>query len=330
MKRTCSDNRYLIIRSWGYGFWAEIRHILLQLFVAEQLKRTPIVYWGGNCLYKDKRDSGNGFTAYFYQVMKVEISDIIGRGYSYYPTAWNDSNILIDDENKWSKWDYSNPNNIRRYVFAREEVLVADQLLSLGNIKKVFGADKNGNCEQDFLPHSLFAKYLRFRAELMQEIDVYWAAILMQNVGLAVHIRASDKATEVGDLEEINRKIFDFTCQFIAEKPHLKIYLLTDSVRVLDRFIERFKNRVLFSNAARSASAVGVHYQCGSGWQLGVDIIRDSIVAIRCPRFVGSDTSAVARSIKMLRGERASILFSSSCYFPTARPRSYYTDAREA
>src|SRR5215213_4962540 len=48
---TTDRARFLLIKSWGKGFWSDVDHVLGALLAAEMTRRTPIVHWGDNCLF---------------------------------------------------------------------------------------------------------------------------------------------------------------------------------------------------------------------------------------------------------------------------------------
>jgi hypothetical protein len=36
--------RYLLIKAWGFGFWADLDHVLGALLLADLTRRVPVVY----------------------------------------------------------------------------------------------------------------------------------------------------------------------------------------------------------------------------------------------------------------------------------------------
>lgn len=46
-----TDNRYLLIKSWGFGFYSDVIAVLGSLLLAEITHRTPVVHWGKNSLF---------------------------------------------------------------------------------------------------------------------------------------------------------------------------------------------------------------------------------------------------------------------------------------
>ena len=116
-------DRFLLIKSWGYGFWSDVFHVLGQLLLAEISGRIPVVHWGDNCLFGDG-SGANAFEFFFEPVSVVGIGDIQGRGFSYWPPKWCEDNILDGEINKRSG-SFSRQAGL--YLLGRpEDVVVAD------------------------------------------------------------------------------------------------------------------------------------------------------------------------------------------------------------
>ena len=56
--------RFLVIRAWGAGFWADVLHTIHGLALAEASGRTPIVHWGLECRYR-RAGIENAWPLYF-------------------------------------------------------------------------------------------------------------------------------------------------------------------------------------------------------------------------------------------------------------------------
>lgn len=52
---------FLLIKSWGYGFWSDVEHVIGALLLAEMTGRTPVVHWGGNSYFSDDEGGGTPF-----------------------------------------------------------------------------------------------------------------------------------------------------------------------------------------------------------------------------------------------------------------------------
>src|SRR5256885_10138972 len=46
--------RYLLIKSWGFGFSADVSQVIGSLLLAEATGRIPVTYWGSDSHFSDK------------------------------------------------------------------------------------------------------------------------------------------------------------------------------------------------------------------------------------------------------------------------------------
>src|SRR5204863_5297276 len=67
--------RYLLIKGWGFGFWADMAHVLGSLLLAEITDRVPLVHWGSESLFSDKSER-DAFTHYFEPVSAVPLRQL--------------------------------------------------------------------------------------------------------------------------------------------------------------------------------------------------------------------------------------------------------------
>src|SRR5438105_5710456 len=68
--------RYLLIKSWGFGFWADMVQVLGSLLLAEATGRIPVIYWGSDSLFAGKSGQ-DGFTQYFEPVSNMSLDDLL-------------------------------------------------------------------------------------------------------------------------------------------------------------------------------------------------------------------------------------------------------------
>jgi len=81
-KSNQGEEKFLLIRAWGFGFWSDVSHVLGQCLLAEMTDRKPIVYWGRNSLFGDGTSS-NAFSNYFENVSEATVDGIINRGLEF-------------------------------------------------------------------------------------------------------------------------------------------------------------------------------------------------------------------------------------------------------
>ena len=95
-----SGCRYLLIKSWGSGFWSDISQVLGCLLLAEITGRIPIVHWGYNSRYGDGSGE-DAFQYYFKPPSKVTLADICQlRGATFFPPKWCRDNLRAENVKK--------------------------------------------------------------------------------------------------------------------------------------------------------------------------------------------------------------------------------------
>ena len=93
--------RYLLIKSWGFGFWADVVQVLGSLLLAEITGRVPLVYWGPESRFSDK-SGRDAFTRYFEPVSAISLQQLIRmQNASFVPPRWNAANLGASGIPKW-------------------------------------------------------------------------------------------------------------------------------------------------------------------------------------------------------------------------------------
>jgi hypothetical protein len=118
---------------------------------------------------------------------------------------------------------------------------------------------------------------------------------------VAVHVRGSDKITELRDLELVNQQYQHRLSKMLQADPAMGIFLLTDSERFAREYREKYGERVLAADVARSGDATGVHYAGHEGRKLGEEVVMDAFLAARCDAFLGNGASNVSTAIRHLK-----------------------------
>lgn len=303
-----SSDKFLLIKAWGYGFWSDLDHVAAGLLLAEITGRTPIVHWGSNSLFRAPHASSNAFTHFFQPVSALSLDALKREDLSFYPTKWNNSNLHLEDHQKWSG-EGSRLTGL--YLLRRgENVVVSDFHTKLNDLipwipegSSLFGMDRNQ------LYRHIFTKYLRLQPALQAKVEQHAAALLTGKQWLAVHMRGSDKVKEITHLDNVNQAYWTSIEQILKVNPSLNIFLLTDSDQLLAEFRQRFGDKVLSLDCIRSDNDTGVHYAGHSGVELGEQVILDSWLAARCDMFLGNGGSNVSVGIRHLKDWRPGTYF---------------------
>ncbi|WP_372521452.1 hypothetical protein [Sulfuricaulis sp.] len=291
-----SPGKFLLIKSWGYGLWSDMDHVLGQLLLAEMTGRTPVVHWGSNSLYRNE-DCDNAFESFFEPVSNVTIRDIAGQGRTCYPPKWSDQNLFDNDVNKWDG-PFSRMSGL--YFLNREENIVvsdfhtyvADLVPWIPSGHPLYGL------EPQEIYRRFFSSYIKPTSDIYLEIEEFWNRTLRDRNGVAVHVRGSDKIIERPKLHETNITYYSLIDEYLQGHPDAFVFVLTDSVGTLDEFKHRYAGRLVFTDCTRSGSDQGVHHQDHRDKRrTGIEVIRDAYLAARCDRFIGNGYSNVSTSI---------------------------------
>ena len=286
--------RYLLIKSWGYGFWSDAHHVASQLLLAELTHRKPIIWWGSNSLYGDGSET-DCFTRYFLPVGDA-LLDHIPQDASIYPPKWDKHNLLKENINKW---DGENSRLAAQYIFSRNETLVvSDYYSTLDSIipwidKHSFYYNKN----EKEIYSILFQKYFKVSSRIRIKIDDFYVKNMSHKNWLAVHMRGTDKQEENDKLDETNAAIYPYVDLVIKKNQNICIFLMTDSNKILKEFEARYGNILLTTEARRSDNENPIHKNRIDGWAVGDEIVMDAFLATRCDFFLGNKESNVSLAI---------------------------------
>lgn len=292
------EERYLLIKSWGYGFWSDGHHVASQLLLAELTHRKPIIWWGSNSLYGDGSDT-DCFTRYFLPVGDAILSHIPAEA-SIYPSKWMKNNLLKEDINKW----YGEGSRLAaQNIFPRNETLVVSDFYStLDSIIPWIDSESSyyGKDEQEIYS-ILFQKYFKVSGRLQQKINDFYEKNMSHKNWVAVHVRGTDKRVEHIKLDETNSAIYPYVDLVLKKNPHAGIFLMTDSTAILDEFKARYGDALLTTNARRSDNENPIHKSRVEGWEIGDEIVMDTFLATRCSFFLGNRESNVSLAIYDLK-----------------------------
>jgi len=291
-----SADSYLLIKSWGYGFWADIDHVLGQLLLAEITSRTPVVHWSNSSLYSDGSNS-DAFELYFKPVSSFTIDDLLRSDHSFFPPKWSIDNIYDESVNKFSG-QYSRMAGLY-YLNRPENVLVSDFHTYISDLMHWIPLDHHLYGEDGkSIYRYLFEKYLKLQPVVEEEIECFYKEYLSTGNHIAVHVRGSDKLLESKDLFALNASYHDVIDKFLGIEPDVSIFLLTDYEPVIKEYNERYPGKVITTQCARTDNSQGVHYQFQNRKvKNGVEVVKDAYLAAKCKYFIGNGRSNVSTSI---------------------------------
>ena len=293
--RQSATTRYLVIREWGFGFWADVSHVLGSLLLAEATGRVPVTWWGTASLFSDGGDR-DAFQLYFLPVSDVALQDLPPA--DFFPPRWNKANLK---RSGISRWEGKGSRAGAVYFLNRPEIVaVTDFYIALTNVMPWLPpAHPMHGKPLDAVYRFLVEKYLRPRAEIVAACDAFFGAQLAGAPFVAVHLRGSDKAREDRNAHAVSQAILSLLAE---TDPSLRVLVLTDDERCLAMARNVLADRVVATNCQRSRVDQGVHYlPTTDRVQAGCETMVDSYLALRARRFIGNGLSNVSAMISIMK-----------------------------
>ena len=290
--------RYLLIKGWGFGFWADMAHVAGSLLLSEITGRLPLVYWGPESLFGDKSER-NAFTHYFEPVSSISLEQLFRiPNASFFPPRWHAGNLT---QSGVSKWEGKGSRAGSVFFLNRPETIaVSDFNIGVVHVMPWIPPHHplHGKSLEE-IHRYLTGKYLRPRPDILAACDKFYQAHLAGAPFVAVHLRGSDKALEDANLDATNRELF---AALDAVDPTWPIFLMTDDAHCLARMKARYGDRIIATDCQRTDTDEGVHYlPAVDPVRAGREIMIDTYLALRANRFIGNGRSNVSAMIAAMK-----------------------------
>jgi hypothetical protein len=287
----CPDEeRFLLIKSLGYGFLTEVFHLLGGLLLAEITNRQPCVLWSGNTRFL-RDGSDNAFPIYFNGIgnellmfLRAAPADDI------FPRKWHASGIdaaATGTENPPHRggegrmaalWLLNRP----------ERVVVCDYPIGVVDLMAWIPDDHPlVDLTADAIIRRLIQKYLvpnwRVRDQVAEQMGR-----LEGRKTVAVHIQGSDKRDTLRKLEAVNAHYPPIVEQAAAKD--YAVWLLTDYQPYVDDYKARFGDAVFCQDAKRTMASQqeNTDAEQPDPQRSAEALLTDVLVAASCDRFIGN------------------------------------------
>lgn len=294
--------RFLLIKSWGFGFWADMVQVLGSLLLAEITGRIPLVYWGTDSRFSDKSER-DAFTHYFEPVSTATLQQLVRMPKpGFFPPRWNAGNLT---QTGVPKWEGKGSRAGAVYFLNRPETIaVSDFHIGVVNIMPWIPASHpmHGKPLEEIYLY-LTAKYLRPHPDIVAACDAFFAAHLAKGPYIALHMRGSDKAIEDLELDATNRMLLQ---ALDASDPSWPIFLMTEDAQCLARMRAAYGSRIIATDCQRTDTTEGVHYlPTVDPVRAGREVMIDTWLALRADRFIGNARSNVSAMIAVMKDWRS-------------------------
>jgi protein O-GlcNAc transferase len=318
--------RYLVIREWGYGFWADVDFALGQLLLAEFTWRQPIVHWGQESRFRRRGSAPteNAWPLYFEPIGDLAAAGLDGVAADRFPAKWNAARL---DAPVFNRFDGEGSRTWSLGFLNRpERVLVAD--FFCGVVNALPWAPRDHPLHNATLADAyrwLSVKYLRPRPDIIAEVRAFVDQHLSGTPTLACHVRGLDKRGEFPDLDHYIDEVFTIAIATMQGEPARKLFVMSDWAGALDHFRERLGPRVVATSATRASDGTGLHRMDNAdGERLGREVLIDSLIAASCDMFVGMAPSTVTGMIQFLRDWPAGTYMARGPYMLSHRNQEIY------
>lgn len=299
IRRMKKDDRFLLIKSWGAGFWSDMEDVQSKLLLAEITNRRPVVFWGETSAYS-VGENYNAFEQYFLPVSDYLIGDVVSDKYTYFPPVWKFSNIFQEDWHKRARMYRDVPSFIR----CEANVMVSDVHNYVYEFMPWLKEDHPAyGLSEDDIYRYITNKYIKLRSEIADEIDEFYNANMKTGPILAVHIRSGGKILEVGHLNDLNQQYCHEIDHYLKENPSACIFMLTDDEHILTQYREMYGDILIYTDCNRKrVNGLDPDVQIYSDRiRKGIEIVKDTWLACRCDYFIGNGHSNVSIAISRLK-----------------------------
>ena len=299
IERIPTDEHFLLIKQWGFGFWSDMEDVQSKLLLAEITNRHPIVFWGKESLYS-VGENFNSFEQYFLPISDFSPSDLINDQYTYYPPIWNSSNIFQTDPIRFSRVYRDVPSLIN----CDANVLVSDVHHFMHQLIPWIKEDHPAyGLSEEEVHRYIINKYIRLQPDIANEIDEFYYTHMQTSPILAVHVRAGVKLNEHPNWREVIGQYPYEINEYLKNNPSAHIFLLTDDEAVLEQFKQMYGNILIYTDCTRKT--IYDLELClkafPDGRRKGIEIIKDTYLACKCDYYIGNWSSNVSRAVSRLK-----------------------------
>ena len=287
----CPDEeRFLLIKSLGYGFLTEIFHVLGGLLLAEITNRQPCVLWGSNTPFlRDGSDNAfpgffNGIGTELLMFLRAAPADEI------FPRKWHTAGVEAAETDKSTPPHLGGEGRMAAlWLLNRpERVVVSDYLIGVTDMLAWIPDDHPmADLTADAVIRRLIGKYLvpnwRIRDGVAEQMSR-----LEGRKTVSVHIQGADRADALQKLDAINSHYPSVVEQATAKD--YAVWLMTDYQPYADDYRARFGDAIFCQDTLRTQKAQKDHYvaEQHDPQRFGEELMIDVLVAASCDRFIGN------------------------------------------
>lgn len=305
-------NRFLLIKSIGHSIWADVDHVICQIFAAELTDRIPVVYWGMESMYSVSVDA-NSFERFFEPVSNYSVEDVVRPEFTYFPPVWRYENALAEDTDKLKM----ESRGLRELMESSANVAVSDIYYPIQAMLPWVKSDHWAYGKPPVqIYRYLFNKYLKLKPETQKEIQKFINThpdFRDERPIIGIHVRENAIVTEVAQLYDLNEFYKPHVWDYIVRYNARHIFLITDSKKIFRQYKKLYgKNEMMMYTDSKkelfrprimtclldypNKRHKGVELQKDT-----IEIIKDTYLAAQCDFFIGNGYSNLSNTVMRLK-----------------------------
>lgn len=320
------SKKVIVILPYTTGMSFQLIHVIGGLLYAELTNRIPIVIWNKRCIYYDSEDSGentstyNLFEHYFQPVSDLSVEEIVSMDASYFPSKWGNSSLLNDSDFTIRQTEDSTLFPFKDREFDDFDILVFDQPC---NIKRdlmphISQEIHLSRLEEYEILYYFYNKYIKLSKHLEEKVNSFYQAQMQGRNILGVHIRKTDKSTtrrSTGQIIPSEKRYIKLINSYLGNSsPATKVFLASDSTKIISKFTEIYGDKIIFTDSIRSSNQLPVHLAPNNNKLKGEEILIDMYLLSKCNYFIGTPSSGVSKVVNFMLNNRP--LYSQTSTLP--------------
>lgn len=236
-----------------------------------------------------RRGGGAGFFSNLtFVLIHIKIAETLGMipivDFEHFPIYYNEDSSVDNLKNSWEYYfEQVSPYSLME-VYGSKHVFFCD-----GEFPWEYW-DKNLRNKEFY--QAYYKKYVKLKSVVYDKLEIY-NDIFNERV-LAVHFRGKEMnyAAEHYFAPTI-KQMFKYTEMMLKQYNLTKIFIVTEEKHYLDAFRERYGDKLIFTDSfcIASINAYKLYPRSNHRYQLGLEILRDTLLLSRCNAILCSSSN---------------------------------------
>lgn len=257
-------------------------------------------------IYEKNKEGGGLFANLLFILNHLNIADKLKAipiiDFENFINRYNQLNQVNGTKNSWLYYFKPVSKFQLKEVYKSKNVLITKGFFSK-NMKKSF--------DNNFVLKKIFKKYVFIKNEFINEAKIFSKNNFKKHKILGVHFRGVDRIIMPDHpLPPTVKQMFNLVDSALEKKKFDKIFLVTDSLKYLELFKSKYKEKLIFrENSFRSNSPKIFHlkHRKNHRYKIGVDNIVEMLLLSKL-RFLICSRSNLSQTAAMLSEKKFNIM----------------------